>query len=73
MKVWGLYSTRVDPYHSWELLAVFASQELAETVMGNLWGKPAKQYSGLYLWWQDPDDPEFSDLIVRPLDVHGLP
>ena len=76
MQVWGLYSSRVDMYHPWELLALFASQELAETVMANLFGKPVDPHRSRsfdawpVLWKFDEDDPEFSDLQVRPLGVH---
>lgn len=77
MQVWGLYSSRVDPFHSWELLAVFTSQELAETVMANLIGKPVDPRRSRafdawpVLWEVDEDDPEFSDLHVRPLEMYG--
>lgn len=66
MKIWGLYSSRVDPYHDHELLEVFDSEELAETVRANLIGKQARR--DMHGWnWEDDED--FPDLLVRPLTL----
>lgn len=72
MKAWGLYSARVDPYQSHDLLDVFTDQEVAETVRVNLIGKPVDPHRprSLDAWptvWDDDED--FPDLYVRPLEV----
>lgn len=75
MRVWGLYSSHVDPYHEHELIDLFASQELAETVMAELIGKRRGPGSPAYdVWYADPDgDDFFGDLHVGPLELRGLP
>lgn len=66
MKVWALWSSRVDPYSSHELIDLFTSQEVAEQVRAELVGK--LRYPTLsYLVWEDDED--FPDLYVRPLDL----
>lgn len=65
MKVWGLYSARVDPYHAYELIEVFADQETAEAVRDNLFNKQAGRQYG----WSWEDDEDFPDLLVRPLEI----
>lgn len=74
MKVWALYSARADMHHPHELVALFASQELAETVMANLWGKPvdprrSRTFDPWPVVWTDDED--FPDLHVGSLEVHG--
>ena len=74
MRVWGLYSSHVGQYEAWELIDLFASEELARTVQAELIGKQAVQHGGAYLWYKDPDGDEFfDDLHVSPIEVRGLP
>lgn len=74
MRVWGLYSSYVALYEPWELIDLFASQDLAETVKAELIGKRSAPHGGAYIWHEDPDgDDFFDDLHVRPLEVRGLP
>ena len=66
MKIWGLYSARVDPYHAPELIEAFADQEVAETVRANLIGKQARRDMHGWVW---EDDEDFPDLLVRGLEL----
>lgn len=66
MKVWALWSSRVDTYSAHELIDLFTSGEVAERVRDALIGKP--RYRDLGLPWEDDED--FPDLYVRPIEVH---
>jgi len=66
MKVWALWSARVDPYSHHELIDLFASQDVAEQVREGLIGKPVYP-DILFDAWKDDED--FPDLYVRPLHV----
>lgn len=63
-KVWGLYSSRVDPYNSWELIELFDNKEQAYFVHDMLFGK--KAYPSVFApeWHENKYEPEFSDLHV---------
>lgn len=68
MKAWGLYSSRVDPYSSHDLVELFADEATAETARANLIGKPIHRDAWLDRWvWEDDED--FPDLLVRPLEI----
>ena len=67
MKIWALWSSRVDPYSNHELMQLFTSQEVAEQVRAELVGKLMYPTLG-YLIWQDDED--FPDLYVRPVELH---
>lgn len=69
MKVWALWSSRVDPYSAPDLVEVFADEATAERVRAELIGKPHSH--GMRWPWEDDED--FPDLYVRPLEVRGLP
>jgi hypothetical protein len=70
VKIWALWSSRVDPYAGWDLIELFVLHEDAEAVRAGLIGKQADQRGGAYLWHQDPDGVElFDDLHVRSLDL----
>jgi hypothetical protein len=66
MKVWALWSSRVNPYSAHELIDLFVLQEEAERVKAELIGKPSHQGLSGLLWG---DDEDFPDLYVRPLDL----
>lgn len=67
MRVWALWSSRVDPYSNHELIDLFADQAVAEAVRDGLIGKP--RYPDMRrLAWEDDED--FPDLYVLPLEVH---
>lgn len=65
MKVWGLFSSRVDTYSSHDLLDLFTQQAVAEAVRDGLTGMPVQP--GLSSVWEDDED--FPDLYVRPMEV----
>lgn len=65
VKVWALWSSRVDTYSAHELIGLFAEQETAEQVRDALVGKPRSRDLGLP--WEDDED--FPDLYVRPLEI----
>lgn len=67
MKVWALWSSRVDPYSEHELVAVFAQEATAEAVKAGLIGLPTVPGYGMRLLWKDDED--FPDLYVRPVDL----
>lgn len=66
MKVWALWSSRVDPYSAHELVELFVLREDAEAAKEGLIGKPRFQ-PDLFGVWEDDED--FPDLYVRPLDL----
>jgi len=66
MRVWALWSSRVDPYSAHELVDLFTYRSDADAVKAGLIGKP--RYRGSLVLWGDDED--FPDLYVRPLDVH---
>lgn len=66
MKVWGLYSTRVDLYNSWELIELFADEATAQRTKAELIGKRVHKKILTWVWEDDEDLP---DLVVRPLDI----
>jgi hypothetical protein len=66
MRVWALWSSRVEMYAPHELIEVFADEGAAEAVRTGLIGKP-RERGMLALTWGDDED--FPDLYVRPLEV----
>lgn len=67
MKVWVLWSSRVDFYSDHEVVALFRSRKLAETVRAGLIGKQCNRGMAGLCW---EDDEDFPDLYVRPHRVH---
>jgi hypothetical protein len=67
VKVWLLWSSRVDPYSAWDLIDVFADEKVAEQVKAGLIGKP-RHRDRLFGVWDDDED--FPDLVVRPHRLH---
>jgi hypothetical protein len=76
MKVWALFSARVDPYSERELVALFADRAVAEAVRDGLIGNPVwRNGPGSRVlgptWHEDPDGDELlDDLHVRPVELH---
>ncbi len=68
VKIWGLYSSRVDPYDRWELIELFSSEEQARLARDLLTGQ-LMDPNWLAVWKECPDEPEFDDLHVRALDL----
>jgi len=66
VKVWALWSSRVDPYSNHELIDLFTSPEVAEQVRDGLIGKLMYPDLGFLRW---KDDEDFPDLYVRPLEI----
>lgn len=67
MKVWALYSRRVEFFSEHELIDLFASEEEANSVRSMLAGYLAYR-SGSGKW---EDDEDFPDLYVRPVELRG--
>jgi len=67
VKIWALWSARVDPYSAHDLIALFADGATAERVRAELIGRPRERDHLLGVW---VDDEDFPDLYVRPLDVY---
>lgn len=73
MKVWALWSSRVDPYSAHDLIELFTYRYDAEAVKAGLIGKPrvplpVRGADHLFGVWADDED--FPDLYVRPIEVH---
>ena len=66
MRVWALWSSRVDPYSAHELIALFTYRYDADAVKAGLIGKPRCRDRLFGVW---VDDEDFPDLYVRPLEV----
>lgn len=64
MKVWGLYSSRVDPYHRWELIELFTLESEARRVRDLLAGKPYDRHPFSWNWKVDDTESDFNDLHV---------
>lgn len=70
MKIWGLYSSRVDPYDSWELIELFSDEKQACMVRDLLVGKVREPGMPTYCTWEDDGgEPEFNDLHVIERDL----
>lgn len=67
MKVWALWSSRVDPYSAHDLVELFADEETAARVRAELIGR-LRARDHLFGVWVDDED--FPDLYVRPIEVH---
>jgi hypothetical protein len=67
VKIWGLWSSRVDMYSEPELLGLFADRADAERTKAGLIGHP-KARGLLYPVWEDDED--FPDLYVREMELH---
>ena len=65
MKVWALWSARVDMYSQPELIELFADPETAETARVNLIGKQSRRDAP----WAWQDDEDFPDLYVREVEI----
>jgi hypothetical protein len=65
VKVWALWSSRVDVGSEHELIQVFTYRADADAVKAGLIGKP--RYRDMRLPWEDDED--FPDLYVRPIEV----